>query len=394
MLDIIVHKPETTNHSFRNACPLPTQPPAVDTLEGLPESKRRRAALAASFAAQRIDALLITHAPNVRYLTGFTGSNAALLLGPGSAILLTDPRYDLQASRQCDCPVRIVQGPLLAEAAKEIRKRRVRRLGVEGDRLTYQQSLDLLAALPKGADLKPLSGLVESLRAIKSPAEQRAIRKSVALNSLAFERALKRFRIGMTERQLAARIAFEMRQLGAEGESFPAIVASGAHSALPHAEPRNVAVKPGRLLLVDMGASLEGYASDMTRTLHVGQPGRKARDLYSAVLEAQLAALEAVRPGARCADVDAAARNVLKRRGLADFFRHSTGHGLGLEIHENPRIGAKSEEILQAGMAVTVEPGAYLPGFGGVRIEDTVLVTVRGCEILTPTPKELAVITA
>jgi Xaa-Pro aminopeptidase len=360
----------------------------------LTETKRRRDALAATFAAERIGVILITHLPNVRYLTGFTGSNALLLLGPGWASLYTDPRYDLQAASQCDCPVKIVQGPLIPEAVKEIRKRRTRRLGIEGDRLTYQQGLELVSALGKRVEIKPLTGLVERLRAIKSASEIRAIRKSVLLNSLALENALKQLRPGMTERQLAARIGFEMRQLGAEGESFPAIVASGPHSALPHAEPRAIAIKPGRFLLIDMGASLDGYASDMTRTFHLGEPSRKARDLYCAVLEAQLAAIDAVRPGALAADVDAAARNVLRLKGMAGFFRHSTGHGLGLEIHESPRLGEKSKEVLAAGMAITIEPGAYLPGFGGVRIEDTVMVTGRGCEVLTPTPKELLVITA
>lgn len=356
--------------------------------------KRRRDALAAKLSSERAGALLISHLPNVRYLTGFTGSNALLLFGPGWASLYTDPRYDLQAASQCDCPVKIVQGPLIPEAVKEIRRRQVRRLAIEADRLTYQQGLDLASALGKRVAIKPVIGLVETLRAVKSAAEARAIRQSVELNSLALENALKQFRPGMTERQLAARIAFEMRHLGAEGESFPAIVASGPHSALPHAEPRAVPIKAGRFLLIDMGASLNGYASDMTRAFHVGAPSRKARELYSAVLEAQLAAIEAVRPGARAADVDAAARNVLRREGLGDFFRHSTGHGLGLEIHESPRLGEKSKEVLEAGMAITVEPGAYLPGFGGVRIEDTVMVTRSGCEVLTPTPKELLVIPA
>lgn len=336
----------------------------------------------------------MTHLPNIRYLTGFTGSNAALLLSPAQATLYTDPRYDLQAAEQCDCRVKICGGPLLPEAVKEIQRRRFRRVGAEAERLSYQQGLDLAVALGKRIVIRPLASIVETLRAIKSPEEQAAIRRSVRLNDRAYERAVDRFRAGMTERELAARIAYEMRKLGAEGEAFPAIVASGAHSALPHAEPRNVRIKEGRLLLIDMGACLEGYASDMTRVLHVGSPGRKARDLHSAVLEAQLSALEAVKPGVAAADVDAAARRVLKRRGLGEYFRHSTGHGLGLEIHEMPRLGAKSEERLEAGMAITIEPGAYLPGFGGVRIEDTVLVTGRGCEILTSTSKELVVLKA
>ncbi len=315
-------------------------------------------------------------------------------MGKSSATLFTDPRYDLQAAEQSDCDVKIATGTLMAEAVREIRKRRLRRLGVEGERLSHQAALDLGSALGKSVTMKPVAGMVETLRAVKSSDEQDAIRRSVVLNSKTYDRALKQFRVGMTERELAARIGYEMRKLGAEGESFPAIVASGAHSALPHAEPRNVAVTTGQLLLVDMGASLDGYASDMTRMAHVGKPGRKARELYAAVLEAQLTALEAVKPGVMAGEVDAAARKVLKRLGYGEQFRHSTGHGLGLEIHEMPRLGAKSEVRLEPGMAVTIEPGAYLAGFGGVRIEDTVLVTESGCEVLTPTSKELVVLAA
>jgi Xaa-Pro aminopeptidase len=277
---------------------------------------------------------------------------------------------------------------------KEIRRRRLKRLGVEGERLSHQAALDLGSALGKGVAIQTVAAMIETLRAVKSSDEQDAIRRSVVLNSKAYGRALKQFRVGMTERELAARIGFEMRKLGAEGESFPAIVASGAHSALPHAEPRDTAIGAGQLLLVDMGASLDGYASDMTRMAHVGKPGRKARELYAAVLEAQLTALEAVKPGVMAGEVDTAARVVLKRLGYGEQFRHSTGHGLGLEIHEMPRLGAKSEIRLEPGMAVTIEPGAYLPGFGGVRIEDTVLVTESGCEVLTPTSKELVVLAA
>lgn len=367
---------------------------AIGTLIGLPQRRDRRARLAARLATERADALLVTHLPNVRYLTGFTGSNAVLLVSGPWATLYTDPRYDLQAAEQCDCAVVIAGGPLIPEAVKEIRKRRVRRLGLEAERISYQAGLELAAALGKSCELRPLAGLVETLRAVKSEAEQAAIRRSVLLNSKAYERALRKFRAGMTERELAARIGFEMRKLGAEAESFPAIVASGAHSALPHAEPRNVPIRPGRLLLVDMGASVDGYASDMTRVVHVGKPGRKAKALYAAVLEAQRAALDVVKAGVTAGEVDRAARTTLERLGYGEHFRHSTGHGLGLEIHEMPRLGAKSETRLEPGMAITIEPGAYLPGFGGVRIEDTVLVTPNGCEVLTPTGKEFVVLPA
>ena len=195
----------------------------------------------------------------------------------------------------------------------------------------------------------------------------------------------------MREQDLAAELEYRMRRLGAEKPSFDTIVAGGEHSALPHAQPGKARLDGG-LVVVDMGAMLDGYASDMTRMLHVGSPGAKVKRMYRAVWEAQLAAIDAVRPGARTAAIDAAARRVLKGYGLDKAFTHSTGHGLGLEIHEPPRLGRKDKLRLQPGMAITIEPGVYLEGFGGIRIEDTVVVTDRGCEILTPTSKELRVI--
>jgi Xaa-Pro aminopeptidase len=227
---------------------------------------------------------------------------------------------------------------------------------------------------------------------VKSAAEIELIRKSVVTNSRAFEAALKRVKPDWTENRLAAQIDFEMRRLGAEGNAFESIVAAGPRSALPHARPTGERLGSNRLLLVDIGAMQEGYSSDMTRVVHLGAPGMKAKRLYKAVLEAQLAAIAAVREGVFAASVDRAARLLLKKQGFDRFFVHSTGHGLGLEIHEAPRIGAREKTRLRAGMVITIEPGAYLNDFGGVRIEDTVAVTAGGCEILTPTTKELVAI--
>ncbi|HWF07729.1 MAG TPA: M24 family metallopeptidase, partial [Bryobacteraceae bacterium] len=231
-------------------------------------------------------------------------------------------------------------------------------------------------------------GLIENLRMIKDAAEIEKIRASVICNSRALEAALKRFRIGMKEAELAAEIDYQSRKLGAEAPSFDTIVAAGERAALPHAHPGPAPISPG-ILLIDMGAFLDGYASDMTRMGHVGTPTPKYKRVYRAVLEAQLAAIDAVKPGATTAAVDRAARNTLKRHNLEREFVHSTGHGLGLEIHELPRIGRKDKTVLEAGMAITIEPGVYIEGWGGIRIEDTVLVTSGGCEILTPTTKEL-----
>jgi Xaa-Pro aminopeptidase len=242
------------------------------------------------------------------------------------------------------------------------------------------------------AALEPANGWIEQLRMVKSAAEIDRIRRSVETNSRAFELTVKRVRPGMKEQDLAAELEYRMRRLGAEKPSFETIVACGLRSALPHAQPTAAPLKRGELVVVDMGAIENGYCSDMTRMLFLGAPTMKVKRTYRAVLEAQLAAIDAVRPGATCSRVDAAARNVLKVCGLDRAFIHSTGHGLGLEIHEPPRIGKRDKTRLQPGMAITIEPGVYLEDFGGIRIEDTVVVTEKGCEILTPTDKRLYVI--
>lgn len=224
---------------------------------------------------------------------------------------------------------------------------------------------------------------------VKSEDEIARIRKSVRTNSAAYERALKKARPGMRESELAAELDFQMRRLGAEAAAFETIVASGERTALPHARPTAARLENDQLLLIDMGASQDGYASDMTRVSHFGRPKQRIREMYRAVLEAQLAAIDRVRAGRPASDVDSAARKVLKSHQLDREFIHSTGHGLGLEIHEPPRLGKKETTRLEAGMVITIEPGVYVEGRGGIRIEDTVLVTESGCEILTPTPKEL-----
>jgi Xaa-Pro aminopeptidase len=251
-----------------------------------------------------------------------------------------------------------------------------------------EQHQKLKDLLPMGASLKPLAGAVETLRMTKSPAEVENIRKSVRVNSEAYARTLRRVRLGMRERDIAAELDYQMRLHGAEKPAFDTIVAAGVRTALPHAQPTGRRLEENDLLLIDMGACLDGYMSDMTRMAFLGPPTKRVKMLYDAVLEAQMTAIEAVRPGVTSAQVDGAAREVLKRHGLDRHFVHSTGHGLGLEIHESPRIGKKDQTKLTAGMVITIEPGAYIDSFGGVRIEDTVLVTANGCEILTPTTKE------
>jgi Xaa-Pro aminopeptidase len=342
------------------------------------------------FAELKIDALLVSAPPNVRYLSGFTGDNGLLLVTADSQTLFTDPRFTIQAAEECTCEVKTVSKTPLDQAAMQtIRRRRWKRMGFEGSRMLYEMYRRLLESLPKGARLKPIGGVVEKLRMIKTDAEIARIRRSVLTNSAAFERATRSIRPGARESAIAAEIEYQMRKLGAEKAAFETIVAIGSRSALPHAQPTARKLGNDELLLIDMGACQGGYMSDMTRVLFLGQPSRRLRGMYNAVLKAQLAAIDAVRPGITAAQVDRAARRVLETEGLGKEFVHSTGHGLGLEIHEGPRLGRRDKTKLESGMAITIEPGAYIRDFGGIRIEDTVLVTKNGCEVLTPTSKEL-----
>jgi len=347
-------------------------------------------ALTSRFGDLKIDALLISALPNVRYLTGFTGSNALLLVTPGRNTLFTDPRYTIQASQETSgCVAKTARGSLTAAAAQLIGRLRLRRIGFERGRLGFEAWQRLKDALPMGASLKPIGPVVEELRMVKTPEEVARIRASVMANSLAFEAVLQGIRPGVQETEIAAELEYQMRRHGAEKASFDTLVASGARSALVHAQPTTERVIANQLLLIDMGATRNGYVSDMTRTVFLGSPARKVRKMYDSVLMAQLAGIAAVREGVTADSVDRAARRVLRADGLDKAFVHSTGHGLGLEIHEPPRLGKKDQTRLQVGMTITIEPGVYIEGFGGIRIEDTVVVTASGCEVLTPTTKEL-----
>ncbi len=358
----------------------------------MPERLQRRHALTSRFQEWEIDALLVSFLPNVRYLTGFTGSNALLALTPGGAAMFTDSRYEIQAKREVDCAVRIKKSSLWHAAATWAKSNKVKRVGVEGARVTLEQRDEFAGKLGNGIAIKGVGRVVETLRMVKSPGEIEAIIRSVQINSMAYAAALARFQAGMSEQALAAEIGYQMRRAGADNTAFDTIVASGSRSALPHARPSNAPIEANRLLLIDMGALCEGYTSDMTRVVVPGRITAEAKRLYGAVLEAQLAAIDVVRAGVKAADVDAAARRTLEKHSLDKLFQHSTGHGLGLEIHEAPRLGKREKLKLEAGMVITIEPGAYKEGFGGVRIEDTVLVTETGCQILTPTAKKLVAI--
>jgi len=355
------------------------------------EFEQRRETVASRLAGRKLDGLLVSFGPNLRYLSGFTGSNGLLLMTPGKAILFTDPRYTIQARQESTCEVWIAKGPLVEEVVDAFAKLGLKRVGYEPALMSCDAYQSLESKLPTKTSLVAVRGWIEELRMVKSPLEIERIRRSVHTNSRAFEQAVKRVRPGMKEQDLAAERESRMRRLGAEKPAFETIVAGGARSALPHAQPTAAPFRTGELIAVDMGAIEEGYCSDMTRMLFLGTPNAKVKRTYKAVLEAQLAGIDAVRAGARTAAVDAAARKVLKGYGLDRAFIHSTGHGLGLEIHEPPRLGKRDKGRLKAGMAITIEPGVYIEGFGGIRIEDTVVVTDKGCEILTKTGKELRV---
>ncbi|MGH9474848.1 MAG: M24 family metallopeptidase [Terriglobales bacterium] len=341
-----------------------------------------------------VDALLVSHLPNIRYLTGFSGSNALLVLEAArGAVLFTDGRYRVQARHQVrGASVNVPpKGDLWTAAAGRAAK--LKHVGLEFEHVSLAQRARWLRLWDGGAKgLKNCSGWIEQLRTIKESAEIEALRRAVRLASSAFLPTLRHYRPGMAETELVGWLEFGLRRAGAEGLAFDTILAGGPHGAMVHAQPDGRALPRRGFVVMDYGLVLAGYHSDMTRTPHIGAAGRKAQTVYRAVREAQAAAIAAVRAGVAAAAVDAAARRVLQHAGYGRYFPHSTGHGVGLEIHEGPRLAATSKDRLKAGQVITIEPGVYIPGWGGVRLEDVVLVTPTGAEILTPTPKELIIL--
>jgi len=347
--------------------------------------------VAAKLTAARLDAIVITHLPNVRYLCGFSGSAAVLVITSRDAVVFTDGRYREQARTEVQgCKVNIVTGAPLAQAAQWLNKKvSLRRVGIEAAHLTIAERNQLHRVLNRRSSLVGAPALVERMRMVKDSAEIALIRAACRLGSKLFDLLLKKLTPGVTEATVAGELELAARKLGADQMSFPTIIAAGKRSALPHGRASGALLPPRGFVVCDFGVILADYCSDMTRTLHLGRPDRLAKQAYEAVLEAQLTALDTVRPGQTVGEVDSAARRLLKKRRLDKFFTHSTGHGVGLEIHEAPRVGAGGTDVLKAGMVVTIEPGIYLPGKWGVRIEDTVVVTQTGCEILTNSRKEL-----
>jgi Xaa-Pro aminopeptidase len=353
-----------------------------------------------SIEEKGVDVLLVTHLPNIRYLCGFTGSAGAIVVSKEGSRLFTDGRYTEQARNEVvGCKVEIASKPPLTAAAAWLKERRrslagrkACYVGIEGEHLTVAERRQLSSLLPSGFQLKETSGLVERLRMVKDADEIKCMRAAGVLGASLFGTALKTIRPGVKETEVAAEMEYAARCAGAEGMSFPTIIAAGKRSALPHGRASTARIPSRGFVVCDFGVILAGYCSDRTRTVHVGPPGREAQRMYEAVREAQSAAIAAVKPGIKVGEVDHIARKLLEKSGFGKHFTHSTGHGVGLEIHEAPRVASGQTEMLIPGMVITIEPGVYVPERGGVRIEDVVVVTERGCEILSPSSTALITI--
>ncbi|HEX2392946.1 MAG TPA: Xaa-Pro peptidase family protein [Solirubrobacterales bacterium] len=337
---------------------------------------------------RELDRLLVTELTNVSYLTGFTGTNGACICGPGVRLFLTDFRYTERAAAEVEGwePI-TVEGDWLGAIAERLEGR----VGFEDDRLPVRSLERLRGKLADGVETVAAGGLVERLRRVKDEVELAAIAEASKLADEVWRWTLERGLVGRSEREVARAAEARIRELGGD-PSFPAIVAAGPNGALPHAEPGEREIGPGELVVFDMGAKLDRYCSDGTRTYATGEPGEKGRAVYETVLEAQLAALEAIAAGAGGEDVDGVARRAIGDAGHGDHFGHGLGHGVGLEVHEAPRLSPRSDDVLAAGEVVTVEPGIYLPGSLGVRIEDLVVVTEDGCVDLSGLPKDLQIV--
>ncbi|HVE69235.1 MAG TPA: Xaa-Pro peptidase family protein [Solirubrobacteraceae bacterium] len=358
---------------------------------------RPRAERLASLAADReLDALLVREPVNLRWLTGFTGTNGLAVVESGAdgrRVFVTDFRYVERAAEEVGEGFARAEGQrdLLDAVAGALPERRPLRLGFDDVHVSVRDHARLAEAL-EGVELVAAGGLVERLRAVTDPGEVAAIRAAAALADDALAATLEGGLAGRTERAFALALEDAMRHRGAPRPSFPAIVAAGPHGALPHAEAREAEIPRGALVVVDWGAQLDGYCSDCTRTLATGEVADEALEVYEVVRRAQLAGLDAVRPGPSGQEVDAVARAVIDEAGHGERFGHGLGHGVGLEIHEDPRLSKAGEAALEAGNVVTVEPGVYLPGRFGVRIEDLVVVTGDGADVLSSHPKELTVV--
>ncbi|MBA2115999.1 M24 family metallopeptidase [Bremerella alba] len=335
------------------------------------------------------DALLVTNFKNVTYLTGFTGDDSYLLVTAKDEVLFSDPRYTEQLEQECPHVKLEVREPgtsILDSVATAVTKAKIGKLGIESLSMTVQLFNKVVAKLPK-VEIKPLNGLVEDLREIKDKGEIVQIREAVSLAEKAFAVLKAGLRGEQTEKELEALMTYEIQRNGGRGTSFTPIVGVGPRAARPHGTPGMVKMEEDSFVLIDWGADYQFYKSDLTRVLFYGKVPAKMRKMYETCLKAQLAAIDKIKPGVIMSDVDKAARSIIAKAGWGKQFGHGLGHGIGLDIHEAPRLNSLSNRPLEPGMVVTVEPGIYFPGFGGVRIEDDILVTKDGHEVLTSVPK-------
>ncbi len=353
--------------------------------------QKRLRALQERLHSQDCPALLVTNPTDIRFLTGFIGDDswAVIPARAGQVYILSDFRFQEQIPQQAPHVSPLIRkGPIEDELVKLFKRLKLSRIGLQAEYVTLGQRKRLVGALG-ASKLKELDDGLLAQRAIKDPDEIRLIRRAGALQQEAFRQVIGQLHAGQSEHEIAGLLEFHLRRLGADGVSFPTIVAIDANAALPHAIPGRARLKSGSMVLIDWGARLDGYCSDMTRVLALDKMKPRIQEVYKVCLAAQQAAIEAVEPGRPLIEVDKAARQVIEKAGFGDFFGHGTGHGLGLDIHERPTLSPRSEGELEPGHVVTIEPGIYLPGVGGVRIEDDVLVTPRGRQVLTDLPKGL-----
>ena len=349
----------------------------------------RLARLRLSLSELRADALLVSHLPNIRYLCGFSGSAGLLLVEESKATLFTDTRYTFQARQEVvEAEVSIAKKGILRASGELLRSRRHIRVAYSLSHTAVAEKQALEMGAGKRIRWVADENVVEKLRAVKDAGELAAMREAAVLISNVFQSISSLIKPGVSELEIAREIEYRIKGGGGSGASFETIVASGPRSAWAHARPTAKRFAKSELVVLDQGAIIRGYCSDMTRTVHVGRASAKTKRFYHAVLEAQQAAKQAVRPGARAGDVDKAARASLRMIPLDRYFTHSTGHGLGLEVHEMPRLGKGEQTALLEGMVLTVEPGIYLEGVGGIRIEDDVVVTAKGYDDLTTAPRD------
>jgi Xaa-Pro aminopeptidase len=344
--------------------------------------------IAAVMRRRKLDALLFWSLENIRYLCGFTGSDGALILAPEERIFLSDSRYEEQAKGEIRSAAFKKYKKKIEGVVERLKVLKVKRLGFEASALTYESYLRLREKLPR-VTLVPLAEELTLLRARKEPGEIGEIRRAIQIASESFLDTLARLKPAVREKGVGDFLEIRMKRRGAESPAFPTIVASGPRGALPHGKPTDKAIRKGEVVVIDFGARFRGYHSDETKTVILGKPDGQQRKRYDLVRRAQERAMKAIRPGASVRRIDAAAREVISRAGYGELFGHGTGHGIGLAVHEPPSISPRGSGVVEAGMVFSIEPGMYLPGWGGIRLEDLVLVTDRGYEILTYLPKDL-----